>query len=409
MHLRKKYLKKIIDSRIWLFGAGKRAREFYSKYKRSLNIEGCISNNDSEVEIRVDDGVLLKVDRPSEAVNNAIEKGTIIICVDDYAEIEEQLVSYGLEAGKNYFHYRIFDILMSDKKIAVLYGVCYMRPIFQQLNKSLGFTEEYESFYWLSYKAMTSSEYGLFICILKNCDLYIYNPSISRREKAIEDGHMHILPKKCIRIKVPSVGAEAYHPQAIVPRDAKRSYSIVPENSAYGPFTSQDWHINRMIEEGSSLLDIKRKLNNEKYFSVDEVKDNYERQLRKIEIQECNADIIISDYLKCNHRKKRIFLDGLHVSNEPICEMANRLLELIGCAAVDYMDEIDSMLIYATEVPIYPSVIKGLKLDIYLNQEPLYRLFTVWGYQWISFDEWIERYYNYTIHMKNYIAKGYFL
>ncbi len=406
---RNQFIKRITACDIMLYGAACRARWFYDRYKGVLNIVSCISNNANEKICSFDDGSQLPVVRPSDAFAEKGENTFIIICVDDGAEIERQLISYGLSAGDDYLHFGLFKMLMSKKKIAVLYGVCYMRPICGCLNKSSDFCRDYEAFYWLSYKTMTAAEYGVFLCLLKICDLYIYNPSISRQEKTLETGILRNLPDCCTRVKLPSVGAEAYHPQSIRPEHAGRAYSVVGEQSAYGPFTGQDWYINQMIDDGKKLAEIKNALKDENFLASDYVRENYEVQIRMMELQESVSDIKICDYLLNNHKKKRLFLDGAHIANDPICEIANRLLEKLGYTSVDYADEMDKVLIYASEVPLYPSVIKALQLSVYETGEPLYKLFTFHGYQNVTFDEYIERYYEYCKHIKSYIERGYFI
>lgn len=400
---------RITSCDIMLFGAGYRTRQFYHKYKSVLNIVTCVSNNVKEVECSFEDGSHLPVVRPSEAFPEKKKNIFIIICVDNSVEIEKQLISYGMAAGEDYIYYGIFELLMTRKKIAILYGVCYMRPLCHCLKKSVEFSQEYEAFYWLSYKGMTEVEHAMFLCMLKICDLYLYNPSLSRQGKALEDGYLSNLPERCVRVKLPSVGAEAYHPQTIRPEHGGKVYNVVDAQSAYGPFTGQDWYINQMIDEGKCLNEIKKAIKDENFLTSDYVRENYEIQIRKIELQESTSDIKICDYLISNHKKKRLFLDGVHIANDPICEIANRLLDRLGYAAEEYKEEADDVLIYASEVPVYPAVIEGLQLSVYQTGEPQFKLFTFHGYQSVTFDEYIERYYDYCKHMKCYIERGYFI
>lgn len=406
---RSQFINRITSCDIMLFGAGSRTRQFYRQYRKVLKIVSCVSNNPKELTCSFDDGICLPVVRPSDAFAGKDGNTFIIICVEDDTEIEKQLISYGMTAGDHYIHYGLFELLMTDKKIAILYGVCYMRPICGCLHKSLEFSQEYEAFYWLSYKEMTEVEYAIFHCLLKLCDLYIYNPSISRYERGLEEGYMSNLPEGCVRVTLPSVGAEAYHPQAVRPEYARRAYNVVDAQSAYGPFTGQDWYINQMIDDGRKLAEIKKEVKDETFLAPDYVRENYEMQIRKLKMQESASEIKICDYLIDNHKKKRLFLDGAHLANDPICEIVNRLLDRLGYPSVEYIEEKDAILIYASEVPIYPSVIKGLQLDIYESGEPCYQFFTFHGYQSVTFDEYIERYYEYCKSIKSYIERGYFV
>lgn len=406
---RVKFINKISACDIILFGAGHRAHCFYNNYKYLLNIVMCVSNNPKEIECSFEDGSRLPVVRPSESFVKKKNNTFIVICVDNDTEIEKQLISYGMTAGEHYIHYGLFDLLMTRKKIAILYGVCYMRPLCHCLKKSVEFSQEYEAFYWLSYKGMTEAEHAIFLCLLKVCDLYLYNPSISRQERALEEGYLSHLPDCCVRLKVPSIGAEVYHPQTIRLEQGRKAYNVVDAQSAYGPFTAQDWYINQMIDDGKKLAEIKKAIKDEKFLAYDYVRENYEIQIRKIELQESASDIKICDYLVYNHKKKRLFLDGIHIANDPICEIANRILNRLGYAFVDYAEEVEGLLIYASEVPIYPSVIKGLQLSVYETEEPRYNLFTFHGYQSVTFDEYIELYYDYCKQIKKYMEKGYFI
>ena len=403
------YISRLEACSIYMFGAGTKAHYFYEKYKNKLDLKAFLSNEIWIGGEDIDSKTNLMIYNPLNVIPSLTENSAIIICVDEFEEIERQLIGYGLKAGENYIHYKFYELLKSEKKIALFYGVCYMRPICNLLNKSPLFSSEYEVFFFLSYQRMVDTENSFFDFLISVCDLYAYNPSISRQEHAIENAILSRLKSECIKIKISAVGGEAYHPQLIENENKRMAYSVVPEASAYGSFTSQDWVVNNYIDEGVGLEEIRKRIKDKTFFNHEYVLNNYKEKMRLFELQEGFVDIKISDYLIENHKKKRLYLDGIHIGNDPICELANRFLDYIKLDRCDYSDEIDSVLIYASEVPVYNSVIEALDLTIYEEKEPLYNLFTFNGYIKVTFDEYLDRYYDYCTHVKDYLKKGYLI
>lgn len=135
---------------IVLFGAGAFAQKFYRDFKDELHIQYCISNDERQNIFCMDGREICPVYRVEKAIQN--EDRFIILCAEKHEEMEKQLSTYGLKYGIDFMDSGLFYVLQSNKKIAVFYGVCYMRALYHCLMESSAFTDIYDSYYWVRHE-----------------------------------------------------------------------------------------------------------------------------------------------------------------------------------------------------------------------------------------------------------------
>lgn len=387
---------------IVLFGAGAFAKKFYQDFQDELHIKYCISNDVGQNVFCMDGREVCPVYRVEKAVWD--NHRFIMLCAEKHEEMEKQLSAYGLRYGVDYMDSGLFRVLTSGRKIALFYGVCYMRALHHCLVESPFFTGIYDSYYWLSYRTRSMVEQEIFQFLLSMADLYICHKAVTT------ENHIYftLLKPDCRVIRIPLVFFNGYHPKIGERIWEDNIYSIVSSDTYFGPFISPDDAVNRFIRENKKLSEILKLISDVDYYEKDFLERNYRREIRKIEVAEAAADIQISDYLLENHGKKRLFLNEKHISNCVIIELAQRVLDVLGLDRKLPEEELDRRrLLYTTEVPVYPSVIEKLSLSVY-GINPRYRIFTFGREIDITFEEYIERYYDYCKMMKICMEEGYF-
>lgn len=402
------FLKKIESRKLILFGAGVIASRFIKDFGECFKIDYCISNDASEKEMIADGGYIYNVFEARERLKD-YEGQMIVLCANAHEEMEEQLFYWGFRYGEHYIDSEMFRCLISSKKIALVYGVCYMRSIHECLKSSNAFLEEYEIAYKLSYRNMRPHEFEAFSFILSNCDLYLYNSALTQEERMKNELFLQKLPKQCRRISVPILCFAGYHPQTIDAFGKSNKYCVVSKKTDWATFLSPDCNINEGIEVGLTVSEIINNIKRINFYDGDYLKKNYQRELRRLELAEMTADIIISDFIKENKGKKRLFYNETHISNEVILVLTKRILKFLGLNDVLIRKNIlDAELLHTTEVPIYPSVVHGLDLTVYEGDDVKYRMFTFNGLQDVTFDEYVKYYYYFCKDMKKNIQHGFF-
>lgn len=388
--------------KIILFGAGTYAKRFYQDYQDEMQIQYCISNEEEQNVFCIKEREICPVYRVERAVRD--ENRFIILCAEKHEEMEKQLSTYGLQYGIDYMDSGLFRVLTSSRKVAVFYGVCYMRALHHCLVESPYFRDIYDSYYWLNYRTRNVVEQEIFQFLLRTADLYICHNTLNMENHI----YFSLLKQDCRIVRIPVVFFNGYHPKTGERIVEDNIYSIVPLDTCFGPFITPDDALNRSIRENRKLPEILRLISDVDYYDKDFLERNYRREIRKIQVAEAAADIQISDYLLENHGKKRLFLNEKHISNCVITEMARRVLEILELDRELPEEELcKRRLLYTTEVPVYPSVIEKLSLNVY-GLNPRYRMFTFGREIDVTFEEYIERYYDYCRMMKKCMEEGYF-
>lgn len=399
---RKEWVEAVRQKKIVLFGAGAFAKNFYRDFKEELHIRYCISNDEGQKVFCVDGQEICLVYRVEMAVRD--EHSFLILCAEKHEEMEKQLNAYGLRYGVDYMDSGLFRALASNKKIAVFYGVCYMRALHHCLVESSLFTDIYDSYYWLSYRPRSAVEQEIFRLLLGMADLYICHKAVTTENHS----YVALLKQDCRMIRIPLVFFDGYHPKTGERMIDDNIYSIISSETHFGPFITPDDVVNRCIRENKKLPEILKIVSDVDYYEKDFLERNYRKEIRKIEVAEAAADIQISDYLLENHGKKRLFLNEKHISNCVIVELAQRVLEALGLNRKLPEEKLGKQrLLYTTEVPVYPSVIEKLSLTIY-GTEPTYRMFVFGREMDVTFEGYMERYYDYCTMMKRCMEEGYF-
>lgn len=405
---RKEWMDHIKSLNIILFGAGDYAKRFYKDFHNNYNIIGCITNNPNETILRVDDIEVCAIGGV-EATIATLPDNVFIVCASARVyEMESQLWSLGLIPGRDYCSSDMFRLIASEKKIALSYGVCYMRAIHDCLKESLSFSKDYEIYYSLSYMSRSAAEDAFLKFVVSICDLYLYNITLSLAERRKQEEVLRYLSTRAKKISIPIISSGAYHPQAGTRDKWFNPYGIVSSKTRWGSFTSPDHNVNEMLEKGFCTDAILETISDKNYYDVGWLEKRNEDDMRGYAYAESLTNIKISDYLKENRGIKRLFINESHISNDVIIEITRRILILLG-----YTDDLpvtsllSIQLVNTSEVPLYPSVIQGLDLEVYKNN-PKYSLFTFNGAKEVTFEEYVNLYCDYCRNMMRYLEEGFF-
>lgn len=404
---RQDLLSYIRKKKIVLFGAGDKGRKFYVDFCRELKIDHCISNNPEEKVFKIENNRICDVMPIGKSVKN--EDDFIIICASDSISMQTQLSDLGYCMGMDYIDSELYRILAGDKKIALFYGVCYMRAIKECLDYSDAFRGNYNSFYFLDYVKYSMTEKSLFYLLIESCDLFIFTSYLAPHSLRQLDAFFLRLKNDCTKVSIPLITFTGFHPRIRGKVNDSNPYCIISSKAPYSPFSIEDLNINSLIEEHkftSEIVDIVSDLN---YYSKDFLENNLVKEIQRLRFAEKFSNIKISDFIQENYDKARLFLNESHISNILLIELSKRILIYLKIPFGNLEEVVTALppLLYTTEVPVYPSIIHHLKLNIYKG-EPVYKLFTYQGMRSITFKEYVTLYIEYCRNMKMYIEKGYF-
>lgn len=396
----------IRKKKIVLFGAGTIAQDFYQCFHKKLNICYCVSNNKSEKEFYIKGKSVCVVRDVSTFTLQRDE--FVIVCASDFVSMQKQLCDMGLCMGREFIDSDIYRILVEDKKVALFYGVCHIRAIKDCLNFSNNFNQKYNMYYFLDYIKYDLYEQSLLYLLLDICDLFIYTFFLSSTLQRRVDTFLKRLNRNCIKISVPLISFHGFYPK-IKCKEMENPYCVISNKSPYSSFSINDENMNELIQLKMDIEDIIKRMNDISFYSRDFLIENLHKEFQKIEIAEKFSDISVSDYIKNNYDKERLFLNETHISNSLVLVICKRILNILKMECLINEDEFNriSPLFNSSEVPLYPSVIYHLKLNQY-NADTKYKLFTFKGGLMVTFNEYARVYIDFCSHMKCYIEKGFF-
>ncbi|MBE5884346.1 MAG: hypothetical protein E7291_08045 [Lachnospiraceae bacterium] len=387
--------------RIILFGAGEVAEAFYQEHKGELNISHCVSNLKKEWG---KDALLGELDVKEYRREEIEENDYIVVCgAMAFRTIELQLKSDGQEMYSDFVESNIAAAIYSGKKIALFYGQCVLRDIYECICKVPSFNKEYVCVRSRTVKGQAIVINRLVYYMKDICDLYVYTPKILDRDSAYSLD-LDELPSDCKVLSLSNLLLPLYWPQITTELDVYNKYYLHPYNvdrnieHAHTLYRREDININRMVEEGKTTKEIVECLSSEDYYSEKKVINHIIYTLKMIDIAEAKIDIKVGDFIRANYKKKLLYSNFMHPNKCIIWEYIRRLLRGIGIsdAEVDELErESPNHLHEGGDVPIYPSVAKYLQLE-FVDKNTQYEVMVENGMVQMTFEEYMEHYVEYT-------------
>lgn len=243
--IKERVKEKVASCDILLWGYGKLAKNFYDKYKDKLHLKVCITDDRIHPDFFDEENTIPIIEwKDYKGELNEY----IIVCELPFNHIENEILASGLHFFEDYIGVHLLEVILSDKKIAIVAGNCQMAMIFDFLQASKRFTEQYQIFrfashYWKSRWSLRG------LSFLRNlCELYI---CIKHEDEDKRFYNREELPENCKVVTVTTAILRLYWPQLKVNLNARNEYFISnKEGKGHSPFECADTNINKMIAEG---------------------------------------------------------------------------------------------------------------------------------------------------------------
>ncbi len=395
MWRREDYLKEIKQKDIVLWGMGKRGKEFYQNYNQILSIKYC-TGSDLKEEI-------IGLEPISKEAVLTEKRSYIIVCSSYYYEISRVLIAQGYQIGKDFIDSRLFETIYHKKKLFLCVGQCeleWIKTIFIQIPE---IKNEYEIYYFDEYKLLGIKEREPKLeflievnFIIRMADIYLYPVNITNERKNYYEGLYKKTKPGCLAASIPLTTFEGYWPQDKTAYYEDSPFYVTQWNHPIRAWQRRDSNLEKMISIGMSTEEILNKICDCNFYSVSEIEKNFEYTIKKIIILEKAADIKISDFVKKNYRNKLLYMDRGHVSKDMLYEYAKRILNFLNfsdlIAEKVYSTTLEEYEKCHGEFPIYPSVIKYLRL---IEPKDKYQIMKQEGTIKLDFCEYMRAYITY--------------
>lgn len=346
------------DRKVYLFGAGERGRDFYSKYKEQLDIEGCFDNHPQG------DFYGLPVLKPVSKRQAFDDHRLIIVCSFWEEEMGAQLVELGYTPFIDFLNVRYFEQFLEKplcpwgKKLALFYGTCHIDAVMDYMRLIPAFNNQYSS--------LCIHVYSTDICdiqmadmLLPECDLLIYekyfgNP-VDKKKSMI----------KAKVVSIPQLMFWAYWPQTDIKNNQniywqmEKAFHEKRDSIIY----AGDNYINQMLETDKSEDEIIEWIMSNKVVAKGQVLESLRKNFQNIRIAEKSSDIKIFDYISSNYQKEKIYKDYIHLNGCLMKEYAERIIEYLGIDRFTFKEYGENLSLHA-EMPIYPCVAQYLGLEM---------------------------------------------
>lgn len=389
------------NRRIILFGAGVIAEEFYEEYKDILNISHCVSNIKKEWGKEM---FLEKLDVKRFDKKEIGEKDYLIVCGPiAFRSIEQQLNVDGFKMYEDFVESHIASAIFQGKKIALFYGQCILRDMYQCIIQIPAFTEKYTAIWTQALKDQAVLTNRIVFYTKELCDLYVYTPKLLDHD-SIYFLSPDELPKACQIVSVSNLVVSLYWPQIDTKVTSFNEWYLHPYHIKrdmdfyHSLYRRADCNINKMVSEGKTTAQIVNCLSDEGYYSKKQIEGNKKLCFKLIDIAEKNIDIKVGDYIRENYHTTMLYQNFTHPNKCIIWEYIRRLFNKIGISVPELSqleEEAPKHVHQGGDVPIYPGVAKYMNLD-FVNENTKYEIVTGRESVYMTFTEYIEHYVEYT-------------
>ena len=314
--------------------------------------------------------------------------------LSDHINIEKVTEFYGDEN-------KIVDFIikMSTKwgrKICILNGNCQIMAIKEYLLHCPQFVEKYyivdiPLIYNINDKNANIFEMRkLFSC----CDLLI-SQSISNQnhfcDKASTEHVFSMVKDDCKKVVISKASFTGYHIQYT--NDIGRLNKVVNKPV----ITYGDKNLNYMIDEGYELSTIKKLLQGNIIYTKKQIDTHIQAAIQKSIDMEHDCDIKIMDYVLGLYKHEILYYSFNHPKTKVIKYLVEKLLQYIGIG--NYVFEGQNIIeqysiMNNQQQPIYPCVYNYLGLPYDKNQIIYTEKNNMANYAAMTFDQYIEFYYN---------------
>ncbi|MDJ0515226.1 MAG: WcbI family polysaccharide biosynthesis putative acetyltransferase [Trichodesmium sp. MO_231.B1] len=221
--------------------------------------------------------------------------------------------------------------------------------------------------------------------ILEKTKLFIYQPLDSKHGDCSTEYILKKLPSDCISISLPRLYFKGYWPQ-----HDSNPFNKGNKENFHGLFPYGDKNVNSMINKGFSQDKILQEISRKHFYHREELLKNIDYTLNELSKREVNKDVKVSDFIRENYRKYRLFHTINHPTDVVGLEVANQILIKLNMPPISQVAKPKHKeVLGGLQVPIYPSVIDGLSLT-FVSDSSVY-----WSKEFarkFTFSEYITQY-----------------
>jgi hypothetical protein len=393
----------IREKTIVIFGVGQNAESFYNKYCDVFRIKYFTSNDATEKDLcglnRIEPGQLHELDHIY-----------IVVCAGEMGAcaIESQL-SLCFNFGEDYISSDLFDELyLGKRKLILVVGLCHQMVVAEGLRSLKRISDEYIIlFYWhrqiLNNTAMRQkvgrlSDYADYQILLKT--------GIDEKFDYLKVGPNIVnMPYYTMSAIYPQINwaindqGKTYMENPLLKKKAKRPVSDIRA------FAYMDRNVVGMLKKGLTIEQVIDEISNEDFYSDEDIDSLWNKMVHSNQSRENGTNLAVIDYMKQNYKNKKLFLDGIHYSNNFTWEIVRQIANIIVPGYVindnEKIDLVDKLskedAVWLNETPVYPSVWKKLHLE-WVDENTTYKMVTLNGVKELNFHDYMCQYVKYIFH-----------
>ena len=247
------------------------------------------------------------------------------------------------------------------KKVCIIYANCQNKLLAELLAKSPAFTAEY-TVHAFSVHLLLRGKTTLDADLLSQAKLFIYQPVKDIHGVCSTNYILDRLPADCQRLSFPPLYFTGYFPQFC----KNPANKVVKQLHPYGIIPQGDRHIISLLDQSSSVEEIADRLADPNFYQRSELLENVENNLNELARRESSLDIKVSDFIRDNYQKYRLFYTHNHPTDKLGIYVVDRILAAIGLpplAIAAPLPNPQTGILDNVQVPLYPSVIEHLELE----------------------------------------------
>lgn len=352
---------------IVLYGTGIIAEKFYYSYSKEYQIVFCIDSR------KRDSFHGLECYSLEDAIERLNDELIVVAATEQsYKEIKQKLLHTGMQEFKDYVWSFEFN-----KELALLYGNCHMGVLREFLFQTPDFSERYTIRIKMVHSDITSERVPD-TQELKKCTLFIAQDIRDENSAGVPSSKKlaDLTNEKCTCIIIPNLfGINLFFPQFNTNlsnnitiddhiNNIKSTFltkKYFDDRREIGLLECVDQNVYSVAMRGGGIQECLSMMLSDDHYDAKQIRDAFHKQITKVIEREKECDIKISDYILENYRRKQLFYDPEHPSEDTICEKGRRILKILGMKEND--DAVIPRMLNSTELFIYDSVRNALNLE----------------------------------------------
>ncbi len=194
---------------------------------------------------------------------------------------------------------------------------------------------------------------------IKECDIFLHQPIFEQHfGKFASDNLKKHLKDSAISVSFPNLYFTGYHPQAFYLKDDTGK-------NIFEPFDYHDRNIVEFFKQGLNAKKMVEKIQDESFYSQEEIKENIELSLKDLENREKFTSIKMSPIIRNQMKGKKLFHIFNHPTNEMIFILMNKILDRLGDDLLVYneMQQFPNEMLGQIQFPVYKSVQKYFDIE----------------------------------------------